>query len=377
MSQAVAARARAVQAQLPQGESLRIVPILGPSHDTPPYELLRDQTLDRVQISEISEVGSVPILQVHNALDVRVYLMDGQELIGAKQNRILNTDVLIPAGAKLTIPVSCVEQGRWHHVSPHFQHGKTSHATMRARKAGRVHASLRRRGTHDANQAAVWDEVEECLQKAAVVSPTSALAAAYSQHDEKLRDFRAQLELPADAVGVAAFHGSRFCGLDLFDRHATLKYFWESLLDSYAIDLLDEPVDPAFGAKERADVPTPQAIVRAHLERAAAAGNWERFAPPGEGVDWRLDDPQVSGSALVWDERVVIHLQLFPRSEQDDAQGSAASARTTYRPRVRRRYGIRRSGQGDAPAAGGSGSCCQRAAGRMTASRWRWRRNSA
>ena len=48
-----------------------------------------------------------------NPLDEAVLLYDGEELVGAKQNRILNVSVLVGAGAKMPIPVSCVEQGRW------------------------------------------------------------------------------------------------------------------------------------------------------------------------------------------------------------------------------------------------------------------------
>ena len=64
-------------------------------------------------VTEINESGSVPELRITNNLDERVLLIDGQELIGAKQNRILNTDVLVSAKKSLNLPVSCVEQGRW------------------------------------------------------------------------------------------------------------------------------------------------------------------------------------------------------------------------------------------------------------------------
>jgi len=56
-------------------------------------------------------VGSVPDLLVDNRGDVRVLFLEGEELIGAKQNRILNTSVLVPAHSKIKIPVSCVEPG--------------------------------------------------------------------------------------------------------------------------------------------------------------------------------------------------------------------------------------------------------------------------
>src|SRR5690606_17215371 len=73
-------RARSVTASVAQGERLRVVPILGSSADEPPYELLRPETVSKVKISEVSESGSVPELRVENELDVRVFLMDGQEL---------------------------------------------------------------------------------------------------------------------------------------------------------------------------------------------------------------------------------------------------------------------------------------------------------
>ena len=44
---------------------------------------------------------------------LRVLFLEGEELVGAKQNRILNTSVLIAAHTKSKIPVSCVEAGRW------------------------------------------------------------------------------------------------------------------------------------------------------------------------------------------------------------------------------------------------------------------------
>ena len=113
MNIAIANRVRVVQPGRPQGPQLRVLPIIGPSSDRPSYRLLDSDTLPLVRVTEVSDAGSVPELMVENKLDVRVFLMDGQELVGAKQNRILNTDVVVPAASTLKIPVSCVEQGRW------------------------------------------------------------------------------------------------------------------------------------------------------------------------------------------------------------------------------------------------------------------------
>ncbi len=326
MPEAIIHRARTVSADHSQGQKLKFVPILGRSHDQPPYELLRQETLASVVITEISQSGSVPELQVENKLDVRVFLMDGQELVGAKQNRILNTDVLVPAQATLKIPVSCVEQGRWSHASPSFSSGRSASHRTRSAKLSRVHQNLKSDGRHDADQGAVWNEVAQSLEASGSSSPTSALSDAYAKRETDLRAFRGSLQLPTDAVGVAVLHGGKFQGLDLFDRHTTLQYFWESLVDSYAIDLLAAPVDPAQPGSDEGQV------IRAVLDRAIA-GKWEGFNPPGDGKEWRMEESDLAAASLVWNDEVVVHLQVFPKV----ATGEGTTA--PYRPRIRRNYG--------------------------------------
>ena len=46
-------------------------------------------------ITEVSEGGSVPELKVANKSLKPILLIDGEELMGAKQNRIVNTSILL------------------------------------------------------------------------------------------------------------------------------------------------------------------------------------------------------------------------------------------------------------------------------------------
>src|SRR5216684_3728526 len=115
--------------------ALAVIPLLAPNLDVPDW-LTLEEAGDRARVTEVSEAGSVPFLQVANGADRPLLLLDGEELIGAKQNRILNTTVLVAARTETTIPVSCVEQGRWGYRGRHFAPGDASlFASTRQKKA--------------------------------------------------------------------------------------------------------------------------------------------------------------------------------------------------------------------------------------------------
>ena len=53
------------------------------------------------KITEVSEGGSVPTLNLENLTDLPVLIIDGEELLGARQNRISNLTVLAPGNKTL------------------------------------------------------------------------------------------------------------------------------------------------------------------------------------------------------------------------------------------------------------------------------------
>lgn len=192
----------------------------------------------------------------------------------------------------------------------------------------------------NSDQQAVWEEVQASMRSSQTSSETMALSDAYAQRESELQNFRKTLQLPSDAVGLAAFSDGKFQGLDLFDRHSTLQYFWESLLDSYALELIASDRETQIAAD-----PAEEKIVQEVLDKAAGA-EWEGFDSPGEGRDWRLGNNELSGSALVWEDNVMVHLQLFPCNPDFASQRSEQTA--AGRPRIRRRY-LNRPAGGDGP----------------------------
>jgi hypothetical protein len=124
--------------------ALTVIPLLAPGAPDPGWLTLAEAG-DAVTIEEVSEAGAVPTLRLTSVADRPVLLLDGEELIGARQNRVLNTTVLVAAGARLTIPVSCVEEGRWAYRSRRFAVESATGARVPRRALGRPRpAALRR-----------------------------------------------------------------------------------------------------------------------------------------------------------------------------------------------------------------------------------------
>ena len=107
-----------------------------------------------LEISEVDEAGDVGELAVRNPLPRGVLLYDGEELVGAKQNRILNVSVLLGAGSTARIPVSCVERGRWSWRDRRFRSaGHVASPELRRQKAASLRTDALARG---AAQRSVW-----------------------------------------------------------------------------------------------------------------------------------------------------------------------------------------------------------------------------
>ncbi len=263
-----------------------------------------DETLAAglLEVTEISQGGSVPLLKVVNRGERPVFLLAGEQLVGAKQNRILNTSLLVPAASELLVPVSCVEAGRWAYRSPHFHSaGTASHGLLRKLLSEHTTLSYAQGGWPASNQGAVWEEVGRKLRSLKSASPSAALQQAYEDHQARLHDLLGTLNLSSACHGAAFVIGGRLAGVDLFDQPATLTKLWPKVARSYALDALEHSA--AAAAPLTADG------VQAWL-RSAADSSLQRYKSPGMGDDVRLESPQVRGGMLVVAEQPV-HTELF------------------------------------------------------------------
>jgi hypothetical protein len=286
-----------------------MVPLLGGPRPGPRY-LTLDEAIGTgsFEVTEVSESGSVPELFVRNDLASPVLIVDGEELVGAKQNRIVNLTVLVPANSRIHLPVSCVEAGRWHHRSHHFSTAPRAHyASGRAMKARAVSESYRRVGRPLSDQSAIWDDIARKSERLAARSDTLAMDVMYERSAREIERLAAHFEAAPGQVGAVFLIVGAPIGLDVFDSPATWQRLAPKLVASYGLDAVDRGLPDGVAREPRlVEQVAEDLIARVRALRA------ERYPSAGLGEDVRLSGPALAGGALVVDERLV-HLAVFPR----------------------------------------------------------------
>jgi len=193
---------------------------------------------DLIQVKEVSESGNVNNLFVFNLSDKYIFFMDGDILAGAKQNRVLNTSVLLAPNSKTTLPVSCVEQGRWSEASSDFR--ETDYIApqkMRAKKAKAVKDNLETRNEMQAEQGQVWDDVEDYAACFSIKSPTKDFNAVYEQKKVDFDSFVNTFKLNSDANGLAVFVDQKILSTDVFNKTEIYQEYYPKILRSTAMEM--------------------------------------------------------------------------------------------------------------------------------------------
>ena len=280
-------------------DGLAVFPLFAEPSGRVGYALSDDAISDgTVTVEEVSEAGSVPDLSVENKGEIRVLFLEGEELVGAKQNRILNTSVLVAAHSKTKIPVSCVEAGRWGYRSRSFS-SSGSHSSSKLRYAlkASVSRSVKARRGHRSDQGAVWEEVARQQLALGASSGTRAMSDTFEAHRKRLDEYQDKLRYVDGAIGAAVAVQGKVVSCDLFDKPATCEKVWKRLLSGVMLDALE--VSESEKQAEAADV---EGVLK-----GLGGLSWEPAEPVGEGEELRASSEQGEhASALVFDD-VLVH----------------------------------------------------------------------
>jgi hypothetical protein len=292
-------------------KNLAIFPLFRPKLTSaqPGYMLLEEAIhANLARVSEVSDGGMVPELLFENHSPQPVLLLDGEELVGAKQNRVLNLTILAPARSTIQIPVSCVEAGRWHHNSTHFTSADAmQYSLARAARAKQVSKSLQSDGSRRSDQQKVWEDIAAKSARLNTESGTGAMRAIYEKHRDSVEHYLRAFEYHPHQTGMLYCIGKQMWGIDLLDHPAPMSRVFSRLLRGYALDAIDVAQAPGH-------VPVAEQMHR-FLQSVAEAPTFAAAAV-GMGKDVRISGSRACGGALWADDRYV-HLCAFSSDPSD------------------------------------------------------------
>jgi len=306
-------------------KNMGVIPLFTSNNEGPQYLTLKEAMEKRLlTITEVSQGGSVPELKVVNKAEIPVLLLDGEELAGAKQNRVLNTTILVKENSETVIPVSCTEQGRWAYASREFEEsGHIMNRSVRSRKVSSVSRSLRESQRYNGNQGAVWDGIECFAMEADFHSPTGAMRDVFESKENDLKGYLDAFQYVPHQKGIFVMVNGKVAGFDILSLSSAYEIIHPKLVKSYAMDALLQEKENGEGAS----IDKAKSFIKEATECEE-----KKYESVGHGRDHRFEGKRVVGSSLVYQEKV-IHMAFF-RIDGADRVGTISSSSRRRRFRM-------------------------------------------
>ena len=297
-------------------EALSIFPLISEQAGELPHKLLSDALSENsLNVIELGQ-GSVPTLVVENLGVDSVLILDGEQLLGARQSRMASRSVVAPGQSKTEIPVSCVEHGRWHFTSRKFKSGRHYSPTRVRKKVRDFEAKMAKAGAAapsadhlSMSQGEVWKEIDEVQSSMHFHSPTDSLDDVSRSVEDEVFEWAEEFPLLEEQVGVLAFLRGVPLALDVIGSPKLYGRIHDRLMRGYIMDALStrrtmrRPGE--FGARAEQAEEFLKTVSGATGQEAPTAGVGTYYVLSGGVTGGRLEQ-EVDGV-----DRVV-HLTAFP-----------------------------------------------------------------
>jgi len=184
--------------------------------------------LDLVDVKEC-EHSTVNTIIVENKSVVPLLLVDGEEIVGGDQNRIMDATILIAPESESKIPVNCTEHGRWGYKSEFKQseHIANYQTRLAKHRAFRSNASV---------QKAVWDSIDDLEMSRSFSSPTQAMSESYENAKADLNEFLEAFDIVEGQSGIVVLIDGEVKGFEVFLNSEIYREYHEKILKSYLIN---------------------------------------------------------------------------------------------------------------------------------------------
>ena len=220
--------------------NLHIVALLTKNPARRSYEFLDEALSDgRAKLTELSDSGSVPRIKFVNYAKRPILMIDGEELLGCKQNRILNLSVLAPMNKEIEIPVSCVERNRWCHSTREFEQSDNfEFSALKSVKMNSVSENLMACRSAYSDQDAVWEEIDRKAKSLGNTSSSSAMDGIYKNNKEQISELLKKVKHVPNQIGCIFLKNDKVLGMELFASNSFFKKYIKKILSGYLLDQL-------------------------------------------------------------------------------------------------------------------------------------------
>jgi len=209
---------------------------------------------NKIKISESGNGGTVNNLVIENISRDTIIIITGDVVKGGKQDRIVSQDIVLsPSSGKKSLPVFCVESGRWssdQNSAANVSVRNNSTANNNKPEAefnsyyNKGSVSLRKVVEKEKDQSKVWSKVDELNSANKTTTSTKTYTAMTQSADFKkkldqyLSFFKNKFVKDSAVVGVVVVTGDKVIGCDMFATHDLFLKQFESLLHSYATEAI-------------------------------------------------------------------------------------------------------------------------------------------
>lgn len=245
-------------------KNMEVIPVRINSHNPKDYlTLKRGISAGFVEITEC-EISTVGTVLARNNASIPLVLIDGDEIVGAKQNRIMNRSLIIQPKSTMPVSVSCTEQGRWHYGRSGIDYingmnynrvefDSTIHedfdesddlgienfhcsdfAADFSTRSNKSRALFENRDC----QSTVWNSINELENKTSFKSRTSALNDNYVHHRVKHNEYLRNFRIEYGQSGAIFIIDGQIKGLELFGNPSIYHDYHEKILRSYIMDAI-------------------------------------------------------------------------------------------------------------------------------------------
>lgn len=280
-----------------QYENMSVIGINIPEeHDIDLMSLEIGLNMGLVEITEVNKNGNVGEVKVINNAVTPLLILDGEEIIGSKQNRIVNTTIIIPAKSEKIIPVSCTEQGRWNYETTKF-HYSNHMATSKVRrdKLYSVSQSLKNSKTFHSNQSKVWENIAETEYNLETSSKTSALHDSYTEKSSTIDNYKKAFTIHEKQNGIIVYINGELVGFEMIYNSQRYSEYHEKLVESYILDAITKQ-DEEYNKEELDENDFINTIKESTIES---------YDSVGLGQDCRIDNDKVTGSAMIYNDNLI------------------------------------------------------------------------